>query len=178
MNARPSSTMWISITGTGTGNYTLLNMAAGTTANITPASLTVGAIGVDKIYDGGTSARVTLSDNRIQNVGDTFTDSYAGANFVTASAGTGIAVNVAGISISGAGVRNYTMLNAIAITTANISPALLTATAIGVDKVYDGTTTATEPSPTIASRTWVIHSLTITPRTLRPPMWERILWSA
>jgi hypothetical protein len=42
------------------GNY-LPNTTASTTADITPALLTVTATGIDKVYDGGTAATVTLS---------------------------------------------------------------------------------------------------------------------
>jgi hypothetical protein len=35
------------------------------TANITPRPLTVTATGVNKVYDGNTTAMVTLSDNRV-----------------------------------------------------------------------------------------------------------------
>ena len=50
----------ISISGTDAGNYTF-NTTATTTANITARGLTVSATGVNKVYDGNTTATVTLS---------------------------------------------------------------------------------------------------------------------
>src|SRR5207237_195693 len=107
----------ISISGASAGNYSLVNVTATTTANITARALTVGATGVDKAYDGATSATVTLSDNRVS--GDTFTDSYTSASFADKNLGASKTVNVNGISLSGADAGNYTF-NATALTTANI----------------------------------------------------------
>src|SRR5204863_291513 len=58
-------------------NYTLTYVGANLT--ITPRPLTVSATGVNKVYDGTTTATVTLSDNRV--AGDTLTASYASASF-------------------------------------------------------------------------------------------------
>jgi hypothetical protein len=129
----------IGITGTDAGNYTF-NTTASITANITARALTVTATGVNKVYDGTTAATVTLSDNRIS--GDVFTDSYTGASFANKHVGTGKAVSVTGISISGTDAGNYTA-NATASATADITARALTITATGVNKVYDGTTAAT-----------------------------------
>jgi hypothetical protein len=133
----------ISISGTDAGNYTLNSITtASTTANITQKTLTITAHGVDKVYDGNTTATVTLTDNRVAL--DAFTDAYTTATFADKNVGSGKTVNVSGISISGTDAGNYT-LNSIttASTTANITQKTLTVTAHGVDKVYDGTTTAT-----------------------------------
>ena len=48
----------------GRGNYTS-NTTASTTADITAKALTVTATGINKVYDGTTTATVTLSDNRV-----------------------------------------------------------------------------------------------------------------
>jgi hypothetical protein len=94
---------------------------------------------VNKVYDGTTTATVTLSDNRI--AGDVFTDSYASASFVDKNVGNGKTVNVTGISISGTDAGNYTF-NTTATTTANITPAPLTITAVTNTKFYDGNNSA------------------------------------
>ena len=73
--------------------------------------------------------------------GDVFTDSYGTATFTDKNVGTGKAVSVSGISISGADAGNYTF-NTTATTTANITGRALTVSAVGVNKVYDGGTTA------------------------------------
>jgi len=129
-----------SISGTDAGNYTP-NPTATTTANITPANLTVSATGVNKVYDTTTTATVTLSDNHLGS--DVVTDSDTAATFATKTVGNGKTVSVTGISISGTDAVNYSLQNTTANTTANITPAPLTVSAAGIDKVYDGTTTAT-----------------------------------
>ncbi|HZS52607.1 MAG TPA: YDG domain-containing protein, partial [Bryobacterales bacterium] len=128
----------VSIAGTDAGNYTC-NTTTTTTANISARPLTITAAGVNKVYDGTTTATVTLSDNRV--AGDVFTDNYASAAFNNKNAGTGKTVNVSGISISGADAGNYTF-NTTTTTTADITQRPLMVTATGVDKVYDGTVTA------------------------------------
>ena len=137
-NGKPVSVVGISISGTDAGNYTF-NTTASTTADITPFALTISAHGVNKVYDAGTSATVTLTDNRFS--GDLFTDSYTSASFADKNVGTGKPVSVLGISISGTDAGNYTF-NTTASTTANITQRALHVTATGIDKVYDGTTTA------------------------------------
>src|SRR5262249_49094235 len=110
------------------------------TANITARSLNVTATGSDKVYDGTTSATVTLSDNRL--AGDSLTTSYTSASFANKSVGTVKTVSVSGISVTGTDAANYTF-NSTASTTANITARSLSVTASGVNKVYDGTTSAT-----------------------------------
>src|SRR5207244_4153317 len=92
----------ISISGTDAGNYTF-NTTASTTADITARPLTVSAAGANKLYDGTTTATVTLADDRVS--GDVFTDSYTAASFANKTVGTGKPVSVSGISISGTDVR-------------------------------------------------------------------------
>src|SRR5258708_1745181 len=67
-----------STSGTEAANYPE-NPTASTTANITAKALTVSATGVNKVYDGTTTATVTLSDNRV--AGDVLTTAYATASF-------------------------------------------------------------------------------------------------
>jgi hypothetical protein len=56
--------------------------------------------------------------------------------------GTGKPVSVSGISISGADAGNYTF-NTTASATADITARVLTVSATGINKVYDGTAVAT-----------------------------------
>ena len=95
----------VTVTGTGNGNYTVTQQT-GLTANISKATLTVSATGVNKTYDGTTAATVTLSDNHLGS--DVVTESYTSATFADKNVGTGKAVNVSGISISGAPMRATT----------------------------------------------------------------------
>src|SRR5207244_8543843 len=114
--------------------------SATATANITARPLVITAAGITRVYDGTTTAAVTLSDDRV--AGDVFTEAYAGASFVDKTVGNGKPVSVLGLSISGADAGNYTH-NATASTTADVTPRALTVAATGIDRVYGGTTTAT-----------------------------------
>jgi len=96
------------------------------------------AAGVNKTYDGSTTAAVTLSDNRVS--GDTFTTTST-ASFAAKYAGTGKAVSVTSIAISGGASSNYTLGNTTASTTANITPKPLTITANAATKTYGQTLT-------------------------------------
>ena len=124
--------------GNGGNNYAIT--FATVSGSITARPLTVTATGVNKTYDGTTSATVTLSDNRIS--GDVFTSSYTSASFANKNVGTGKAVSVSGISISGADAGNYSA-NATASTMADITPRALTVSATGINKPYDGNANAT-----------------------------------
>ncbi len=137
-NGKPVSVQGISVIGDDAANYTV-NPTATTTANITKKSLTVTAAGVDKVYDGGTVATVTLSDNRIS--GDVLTTAYDAAAFQNKNAAADKPVSVTGITISGTDAGNYSV-DQTTTTTAAITPKALLVTAAGRDKTYDGTNAA------------------------------------
>src|SRR6185295_16082043 len=96
----------IAINGTDAGNYNLTNMAASTTADITARALTVSATGVSRVYDGTTSATVTLSDDRVS--GDVLTTAYTTASFANKNVGPAKPISVSSISVTGADAGNYT----------------------------------------------------------------------
>src|SRR5262249_29808505 len=121
-------------------NYHLGPSTRATTADITTRALVVSATGVNKVYDGTTSATVTLSDNRL--AGDSLTISYASASFADPYVGTNKTVSVSSLATSGADAGNYSA-NTTASTTANIAGASLSALVSVNNKVYDGTTNAT-----------------------------------
>jgi hypothetical protein len=108
------------------------------TQTVTPATLTITATGQNKVYDGGTAAVVTLSSQPVN--GDNLTLSYTSAAFASKDVGTQ-SVTVSGISISGSNAEDYSF-NSTIWTSANITPFMLSITAIGNNKVYDGTTLA------------------------------------
>ena len=122
------------------GNNYSVSLVDDTTGVITERALIVSATGIDKVYDGNTTATVTLGDNRV--AGDTLTTSYTTASFADKNVGVGKLVSVSGISISGADADNYTF-NTTASTTANITARPLAVTANASDKFYDATTGAT-----------------------------------
>jgi hypothetical protein len=129
----------IAISGADAEDYTV-NSSGAAFANITPASLTVNATGVNKVYDATTAATVTLTDDPL--AGDAVTLSYASAAFGNKNVGTDKGVTVSGIHASGADAGDYT-ISTVAMTRANITPAVLTVNATGENKVYNATTDAT-----------------------------------
>src|SRR5262249_61908386 len=132
----------ISVSGAHDGNNTLQRSSASGSADITPRALTVSASGVSKVYDDSSSAAVSLSsDDRV--AGDDLSDAYASATFADKNAGTGKAISVSGISISGADAGNYTLQGTSASASADITPRALTVSASGGSQVYDGSTNAT-----------------------------------
>jgi hypothetical protein len=122
------------LSGADAANYTLVE-PTNMTANITARPLTISATGINKVYDGSTNAAVTLADNRV--AGDALATGYGSAAFADANVGTGKAVSVSGISLSGADAGNYTF-NTSAATTANITAASLTIAANAATKTFDG----------------------------------------
>jgi hypothetical protein len=128
----------LTLEGEDAGNYSLTQPT--TTADIMEKTLTVTVTGINKIYDGTMSANVTLSDDRI--TGDNFTVSFTGAEFNSKTAGTGKQITVSGLAIDGPDAFNYSLADSTIFTSANINKRELTFTAHGVDKVYDGTTSA------------------------------------
>ncbi|MEN9319899.1 MAG: hypothetical protein RLZZ309_886, partial [Bacteroidota bacterium] len=131
----------ISISGTDAGNYTLTNVTAITNADITVKSLTVSATANNKIYDGNTTANATLTDNKITG-DDVIVNKIA--TFNNKNIGTGKAVTVSGITLTGADAGNYTLTNATTTSagTASITVRSLTISATVSDKIYDGNNTA------------------------------------
>ena len=129
-----------SLSGTDANNYSLTSVAT-TIANITKANITVSATGVDKVYDGNTTASITLNDNRL--AGDVLTPVYTSATFASKNVGTGIAISVTGISISVTDLGNYNLTNTTATTAANITAKHITGSFTASNKVYDATTAAT-----------------------------------
>lgn len=105
------------------GNYNI-TYVDNTNSTINQAVLSVGVTGVNKAYDGNTSATVSTTDNRLGN--DVVTISSS-ASFVDPVVATNKPVNVTGISISGTDAANYLLANTTANTTASITPSQTTA---------------------------------------------------
>ncbi|AIF46698.1 hypothetical protein HY57_05185 [Dyella japonica A8] len=145
-NGKPVSTInptgspnGMTISGTDAGNYTLIQPSY-LTANITQLVINaaVNATAQDKVYDGNTTATVSLSSPQVV-AGDTVNFSYGTANFDTKDAGIGKTVTVNGITESGADAGNYDFTNTSASTTASITPYVLNLTGT---RVYDSTVNA------------------------------------
>jgi hypothetical protein len=129
------------------GNYTVSN-PTGLTASITPATISAiaGVVAANKVYDGGTAASLNLA-------GASFNGMVAGdalslgsgpvlGTFSDKNAALGKTVAISGLGLAGADAGNYVLASSLASTTATITPAALTVSASGVNKVYDATTNA------------------------------------
>jgi hypothetical protein len=119
--------------GLDAGNYVIDNTTATTSANITPRPITVTATGINKVYDGGVTAGVTLASTGVLS-GDSLTFADTSATFANKNAANGVTVSVAGITESGIGSGNYTV-NGTAMTSANITPAIVN---LSGTRDYDG----------------------------------------
>lgn len=135
-NGKRVSVTGISFSGPDGANYTLVNTSAETTADITKRPLTVSATGVDKVYNGNTAADVSFTDTRL--AGDSFTVTHATATFLDANVGSNIPVTVTGLALSSGDAGNYELTATTADTFAEISRRLLTFTANGIAKEYNG----------------------------------------
>jgi hypothetical protein len=108
----------ITLTGVNSGNYTT-NKEAETTAYITQKSITVTALGQNKVFDGSRDASVTLSSLGFIT-GDKLTFTNTLATFASSLAGFR-AIAVTGIAATGDDVLNYKILNTTATTSASIT---------------------------------------------------------
>ena len=139
--AKVVTTSGLSLSGSGAGNYTLLQES--TTANITPATLTVvGLSATSRVYDATMVAGLTGTATVAALSGDTVTlAGTATGAFANKNVGTAKAVTTSGLSLGGADALNYTLVQES--TTANITPATLTVVGLSAtSRVYDATMVA------------------------------------
>ena len=129
----------VALSGGDAGNYVLSSNAGSTTADITARTLHVSFNGINKTYDGTTGAQVGFGDDRIQ--GDALSVSGNGA-FGNKNAGTGKAVSVTNVALSGGDAGNYVLSSNAGSTTADITARILNVSFNGINKTYDGTTGA------------------------------------
>ncbi|NNG77568.1 hypothetical protein HLH10_15160 [Acinetobacter sp. ANC 4277] len=114
-------------------------------AAITPKALSiVGMSAVNKVYDGTTAATLDITAASFNGMvaGDNLNLSAASGNFSDKNAGTGKTVSVTGLNIGGADAGNYVLAGTTAQASADITVRTLNVTALGQNKVYDGTTAA------------------------------------
>ncbi len=153
-----------SIYGNDANNYNLINPnGAIATASISAKPVTLDFSGVTKVYDGLTTATVTLNRNASGVYsGDTITTSqsaeYTGTN--AKNVGTGKAISVTGITFTGNDASNYTVSNTSATTTGNVTAKPVTLSGItAVDRAYDGTTTVQVNAATVTSAGFVTNDI-------------------
>ena len=131
------------------GDYVLANSSAVVAATITPKPLVVsGIFAEDKIYDGMTDAAINMDSVSLPGAisGDNVSVSSATGTFASKNVGSNVSVTLSGLGLTGADAGNYTLTSPSGIT-ADITPKALSVTGIvGVDRVYDATTSATVDS--------------------------------
>src|SRR5205814_2252940 len=140
--AKTLSVSGISLSGADSANYTA-NTTASTTADITGATVTAQISAANKMYDGTTAA--TIASRSLTGVQGTDTVSLTGgtASFATKRAGAAKTVTATGLSLSGIDAANYQLASTTASSTADITVRPLLVSATGVNKAYDGSSTAT-----------------------------------
>jgi hypothetical protein len=130
--------------GNGSGlasNYTLTGATG--SVNISKLAISVAATASNKVYDGNTNAAVATLGSSGVFAGDSVTFADTSATFANKNAADGKTVTVSGITDAGTDAGNYTLTNTSATALANITPLGITVTGTALDKVYDGSTTAT-----------------------------------
>ncbi|MFG6485545.1 YDG domain-containing protein [Roseateles sp. BYS78W] len=148
-NGKAVSITGLTLGGTDAGNYNLLSTIASTTANITPATISAitGITAANKVYDTTTAATLSTASAGFTGMvsGDVLNVATSTGAFSDKNAATGKTVAVTGLTLGGTDAGNYTLASSTASTTANITPATISAiTGItAANKVYDGSTTAT-----------------------------------
>lgn len=137
----------------GTYDFTLGNLAASSNYSltldatpkfqITRKTLYLSGLNVStKVYDGTTNATLTGTASLSGVIGseNVSLSGTPSGSFSTSSAGSGIIVNISGLSLTGANAGNYTLIPSI---TGNITRKELTVSgASAQSKEYDGTTSA------------------------------------
>jgi filamentous hemagglutinin family protein len=134
----------LALGGSDAGNYTLVAPAS-LTGSITPLALPVAGLSASsRVYNTTTVAPLAGTPSITPLAGDTVALSgTAVGSFANANAGTGKAVLVSGLSLSGTDAGNYSLV-APAGLTATVTPAPLTVTGVvAANKTYDATNTAT-----------------------------------
>jgi hypothetical protein len=132
------------LSGADANNYTLPTTST-VTADITAKPLAIaGIVGVNKVYDGTTTAGLVTSGASLPGLitGDAVSLVTGGASGTFANKNVGIAkaITVTGFTISGADMNNYTLVQPPGVV-ANITPKTITATGVTApNRVYDGTT--------------------------------------
>lgn len=142
-----------SISGTGSGNYTV-TQPTGLTGTVTAKSATVtGATVTTKTYDGSTTA--TISGGTVVGAvsGDTVSVSTSGT-FASANAGTGIGVTIA---LTGADASNYSLTQPGI--TGTINKATLSITTSNIGLTINGTYSLPGANITIPSDGTVSYSV-------------------
>ena len=116
-------------TASGTdANYNLTFVDGTLQINKAAISAVSGISASNKVYDGTTDATLTTSGAAFTGKvnGDNLTVATATGAFTDKNVGNGKTVNISGITLGGTSAGNYTLSDATATTTANITPSAQT----------------------------------------------------
>jgi YDG domain/Dockerin type I domain len=140
-----------SISGTDAANYVIVQ-PAGLSANITVASLPVtGLTGANRAYNATTVATVTGTATVTALGSDSVTLGGTPAfAFADKTVANGKAITASGYSLSGTDAANYSIVQPSGLS-ANITPFALTGSITAANKVFDGNTSATILTRTLAT---------------------------
>ncbi|MFN7883399.1 MAG: YDG domain-containing protein, partial [bacterium] len=139
----------LALGGADAGNYKLPTAPTTTTADITKATVSAitGITAANKVYNGNTAATLNTGSAGFTGMvaGDVLTVATSTGTFADKNVGTGKAVSITGLSLGGTDAGNYNLTSTTASTTADITPATISAiTGItAANKTYDTTTAAT-----------------------------------
>ncbi|MBT8612044.1 hypothetical protein G6664_00005, partial [Polynucleobacter paneuropaeus] len=133
----------IAISGADAGNYSFSGQVTGTNGAITPATLTVtGTTVANKVYDGSNTATLTGTLSGVVSTDAANVTLVPAGTFSQSSVGNTLVVTAAD-TLTGSAAMNYTITQPTGLR-ANITAKTLTVTgSTAVDKVYDGSLTAT-----------------------------------
>ncbi|QWD19032.1 hypothetical protein G6696_05520 [Polynucleobacter paneuropaeus] len=133
----------IAISGADAGNYSFSGQVTGTNGAITPATLTVtGTTVANKVYDGSNTATLTGTLSGVVSTDAANVTLVPAGTFSQSSVGNNLVVTAAD-TLTGSAAMNYTITQPTGLR-ANITAKTLTVTgSTAVDKVYDGSLTAT-----------------------------------
>src|SRR5438128_355841 len=146
----------VTVTGTGSGNYTVTSQA-GLTQTVTAKALTVSGItAASTIYDGTTTAKLggtaafqvteaagagTTSDGKPYSVDSVSAGGTAAGTLAAKDVGTR-AVTITGVTVTGTGSGNYTVTQQTGLTQTITAKVLTVSGITAASTIYDGTTTA------------------------------------
>ena len=135
------------VNGTNGGlasNYEIPADATGS-ANITPATLQVaGVVALNTVYNGTTTANLNTQGAVLTGIigSDSVSVGSITGSYLTPAVGTNKPITTSGFVLTGADAMDYTLEQPTGLA-ASITPAPLTVTATGVNKVYNGSSAAT-----------------------------------
>ena len=141
--AKPITVTGLTISGANAANYNLIQQT-GLTADISRADLTLGGLSaLNKVYDANTSAVLSgLASITVLGSDVVIINGIATGSFADKNVGTGKAVTVAGLTLSGTDAGNYNLIRQLGLT-ADITKANLTVNGLkALNKVYDANTSA------------------------------------